>query len=446
MVTLNYGETSIPADSYSVRSGGTIQVASAFERSVAVVGGMDSDSGTATEGELVAVSSLDDAADLFGENSELYRQIEGAYLNGAATIYGAPVSETTLDETVTGTAQGTLSNTPIFNPDLHPEHDLTVTDDTAGTDMTVEIVYESPSQPAETETVRVNPITGEWYADASSDYTFSYTYGDYESFTAPVADEAPRVTAVCTESEDVINSFEAELQNAADDYGFSHGVYGATPFADTQNPDIAGFTSPFDSERISTVMSPYGFVDDAETEMTRTVGFVAGEVASLPLGESATANSVSGLTGLRTDLSPNQAGDLIDEGVLPLIDYPGVEIVKDMTTSSDQRFERIYTMNIVDEIVTLLHEVNRQYIGEQPRERTIRNLRRSVKNMLSGLAETEPPLLDTLGDGNPYAVEVERSDSDDNVFNERVGVKPAGVIDAIDVSVTLGDVVDITRR
>mgnify|MGYP000509375190 CR=1 FL=1 len=446
MVTLTFGETSIPADSYSVRSGGTVQVASAFERSVAIVGGMDTDNGTATEGELVAVSSLDDAADLFGEDSELYTQIEGAFLNGAATIYGAPVAENALDETMSGSESGTLSNAPIFNPNIHPDHTIEVSDDTEGTDMTVDIVYDSPSQPSDTDTVLINPITGEWYADASSDYTFSYTNGDYEGLTNAVADEAPRVTAVCTESESVINAYEAELQNAADDYGFSSGVYGATPFADTDSPDITGFTSPFDSERISTVMSPYGYVDDAETEMVRTVGFVAGEVASLPLGESATANSVNGLTGLRTDLSPNQAGDLIDKGVLPLIDYPGVEIVKDMTTSSDQRFERIYTMNIADEIVTLLHEVNRQYIGEQPRDRTIRNLRRSVKNMLSGLTETEPPLLDTLGETKPYAVEVERSDSDDNVFNERVGVKPAGVIDAIDVSVTLGDVVDITRR
>lgn len=445
MVTLTYGETSIPADSYSVTSGGTVQVAAAFERSVGIVGGMDSANGTAAEGEAVEFSTLGEAAELFGENSEIYKQADLARLSGAATLYATPVETTTDTQSFTATTSGSVDNAPVMNPQLHPSVSLTITDTVEGVDVDVTYVYGTPTGPSDANTAEFNPITGEFAADESSDYDVEYTYGDYSAAITEMTTKEPRMLAVCSEAESVVNDGSSELVSDADSYVFQHGVYGAKPFADPSNPDVAGFTNPFNEERASIVASPYGYIDDAETEMVRTVGAVAGEMASLPLGVSATANGIGGLTGLRTDLSPNQAGDLIDEGVLPLIDYPGVEIVKDMTTSDDARFERVYTMNIADEIVTLLHEINREYIGDQARERTIRNLTRSVKNMLSGLEETEPPLLDTLSETS-YAVEVERSASDDNVFNESVGVKPAGVIDAINVDVTLGDVVDITRR
>ena len=441
MVTLNYGETSIPADNYTVRAGGTIQVAAAFERSVALVGGMDTSNGTATEGEAVEVDDFSEAADLFGTDSELYDQVQLAYENGAVTVYAVPVDETTTTESITGSQSGTLDNAPIFNPQLHGDESITVTDDTAGTDVTVEYTYgETPPQPTDEDTVVINLITGEWAADESADYTFDYTYGDYSTAIDEAIAQEPRILGLCQEADSLTSTASGQAETVASDYNVMSVVGGGTPFTNPDSPDVQNATVSTISPRLSLLPNPYGYLDEAETDMVRAVGAVAGELASLPLGISSTNNSLTGIESMRTDLSPNEAGTLADEGFMPLLDYPPVTIVKDMTTSDDQRFERVYAMNVVDEIVTLLHDINRQYIGDQARDENIRNLRASLRSMLRGLTNSDPPLLDTLEDDQPYAIQVERSDSSDNVFDERIGVDVAGVIDTINASVVVGDV------
>lgn len=439
-MALNYGTDAIPGDTYSVVEGGTVQVAAAFTRTVGLIGGMDTANGTATEGEVTTVTSVTDAGDKFGTDSELYYQSDLAFANGATEVYAVPVPETSTTESFSSTSSGQLSNTPFFNPEIHNEHDVTAQDTSAGSSVDVEIVYVDGSPSPPSSGIALDYITGQWTAASSSSYDITYTYGDYSaSVIQEVLKKEPRKVAILTESESTISDLDTELQSDADNFQFAGGVGGAAPFEDPSSPDTAGYSDGLDTERISVVSSPYWYVDDAETNLQRVHGGVAGELASLPLGLSATSNTVNGVVSPRTNLSPSQASDLIDEQVLPLINYPPAEIVKDLTTSTEGKFERVYVMDIIDEVLTLSHQINRDFTGEQTVD--ISQLERSHKNMLKSLTREDPPLLYSR-DGQAYYASAVQNASDDNQVDLDLAIDPVGVIDVINVSLTVGDIVE----
>lgn len=440
-MTLSYGTTSIPSDKYDVVEGGTVQVSAAFERTVAVVGGMDTDNGTATEGNLVNVTDSSDAQSKFGDGSELHEAIKIIYNNGASDVYALPVSETETTENSIGTS-GTLSNTPLFDPNIHDEHSIDFVD-TGGTDPSTTVTYDDPANLSlSTDEAAVNPITGEYEIDsaASGQYDVTYTYGDYSSSVLQTAaDQDTRIVAVLTEAESVVNNLATELDGQDDDFVFQHGVAGATPVIDPT--DTSTYTSNYsdgvDDERITLVSSPRGYIDDAETDEHRTISGISGYLSGLPLGLSSTNDTIDGYTALRSDFTPSQASTLIDNQVMPLIDWPPVTIVKDMTTSTTQKFERVYSMQVIDEVTELSHTINREFIGDQNTNSNRKQLDRSLRNMLKGLAEDTPPLL------SDYTVSVKQNTSNDNQVDVEIGLEVVGVMDTIDVTITVGDIVDV---
>ena len=107
---------------------------------VAIVGGYDSNNADAsvTEGEPETVTDAEETSTLFGDGCELTRQVET--IGGAETIYATAVPETQTTETFAASSTGTLSNVPFFDPNVHPNHSVSVTD-SGNNDMTVNIVY-----------------------------------------------------------------------------------------------------------------------------------------------------------------------------------------------------------------------------------------------------------------------------------------------------------------
>jgi hypothetical protein len=432
MVT--YGTTVIPSDQISVVGGGTVSVSAAFENSVGLVGGMDTANGSATPAEVTTVRSAPDAADKFGEDSELHEQVQLAFQNGAGQIYALPVSETSVTGETQGTQDGTLDNAPVFDPRVNDEHSVTVTDTGAG-DAEINLVDEPPeSAPTTSEQVDFYPPTAEYYADAApdGDYEFDYSYGDYSATAMqPILDEEPRMLCALTENESIINTVATELNDRATSFTFGHNVSGAQVDVDSSN-----YADGVDERRVSLVSPSRAYTDDAETNEVRTTGAVAGYLASLDLGLSATNDSLGGFSALKNPLSdPQSAGDLIDAQVMPLLDYPPTTIVKDMTTSTEPTFERVYSNQVVDEATELLHIISRNFVGDQNTPEQRNNMRRSYSTTLQALESATPPLL------NDSTVSVQQDDADPNQTNVNVGIDVVDVMDIIDVSVTVGDIV-----
>lgn len=429
-----YGDTTIPSDQIEVLAGGTVAISAAFENSQVIVGGMDTANGTATPGDLVEVSSPSDAQGKFGDGSELHEQAKRAFQNGVSVLHMLPVTETSVTAETHGTQSGTLDNAPIFDPNVQDEHSITV-NDTGGGSLDVNIVYESsPSQPTSTDTVNVNPTTGEYSADAApdgTDYEFDYDYGDYSATALQAAvDESPRMISLCTESETIVNNVATEVNSSATDFDFMHVVSGADVEADP-----SAYSDSIDERRVSLVSPARGYTDEAETNEVRTVGAIGAYLASLPLGLSSTNDSIGGFTGLRVNHTPSDAGDLIDAQVMPLIDYPPVTIVKDMTTSTEAKFERVYGMQVIDEATEISHLISREFVGEQNTSSQRNLLARSHKNAYIGMEDSTPPLLDD------FTVSVSEDGSDPNKTNVTIGLDIVDIMDTIDVTITVGDII-----
>lgn len=432
MVT--YGTTTIPSDQITVLAGSSVAISVAFENSIGLVGGMDTANGTATDGEVTTVRSPTDAADKFGSGSELHEQVTLAFQNGAGTIYALPVEEASTTETFGATSSGTVANVPVMDPNVHDEHEVTARDTVDSVDMTVNIVYDTPTQPTDSDTMQFNPVTGEWAADESSDYDITYDYGDWSATALePILDESPRIIGLLTENEPTVNTLATELNSRATNFDFMHSVAGANPTVDPAN-----YSDGVDERRVSLTFPSRAYVDAAETDEHRTVGAVAGYLASLPLGLSSTNDQIGGFTSLARTPSgygPSDAGNLVDEEVMPLLDYPPVTIVKDMTTSTEPKFERVYAMQIVDEATELSHLISRNFVGGQNTSATRQNLRRSHENTFLGMENGSPKLLDD------YTVSVEEDSSDPKQANVTIALDVVDVMDTIDATITVGDIV-----
>jgi hypothetical protein len=436
MVT--YGTQSVPADEITVTANDTVSLSPAFEQSVGIIGGMDTSNGTATAGESTEVLNPSDAANKFGDDSEIHRAAKILFANRVPTVYAVGVPETDATyQSGSDETSGTLSNTPLFDPNLHGDESVTATDD-GGNDIAVNITYEDPpNTPSDSDTINLNPVTGDFEADASDTYTIDYTYGTYDaSLATAVTSEGPQVVAVGTEDTSYGSTLGTELGNDAGNFTFQHGFLGADVKADSTGTGtyVTNFTDSLDDRRLSVVATPRGTdTNDAEV---RTVWGVAAEVATTPLGRSTTNNDFRGYNSLRTEFNVSEQSSLIDKQVLPLRrDGEDFEIVKDQTTSTTVRFERIFSNQVVDNAVTIIHDDASDFVGEQNTVSNRASLRTSISNDLQTIANASPSQLDD------YAVNVSPDGSDPNQVNVEVGLNVVDVMDNIVVDVAVGDVI-----
>lgn len=421
-----YGTLEYPSDQITVEAGDTFVVGVAFERSVGLVGIGDTDTGSADEGTVYEVNTSAQATELFGSDSELQEQIDLAFLNGATRVYAVAVPVTETTETIGTASSGTLSEVPVLDPSLH-DTAISITDTTESATVETNIVYGTPSSPTEANTANVNPVTGEIEFDESSDYEITYEHGSYSTAITDVVSESPRSVAVCTENTTVANDLLTELESADDNFDFSTGYVGASP-----EIDAGSYSDNFDSRRLVVTHASRGFFDEAESNMGRTVGAIAGKQAGKPLGDSTTYESVGGFASLYEPPEKSEYSDLIDSQVLPLANDGGIFIVKDMNTSTEPKFERIFVSEILDEATGNVHIIAQNFIGEPNRPEVRSDFADSLTQSLSELS----------ADGLLDAFSVAVAEGADNFTTDvTIGVDIISVIDNADIDITVGDVV-----
>lgn len=422
-----YGTLNYPSDQITVEAGDTFVVSAAFERTAGLVGVGDTTNGSASEGELHEVNSSSEARTLFGADSELQEQIDLAFANGASVVYAVAVPVNSNTESVSTSSSIALSESPILDPNLHGDTSIDITDTTEATSVDVTIVYDSPSAPTDANTANVNPVTGEIEFDEASDYEVTYDYGDYATAITDVVGESPRALGVCTENTTVGNTLLTELETVDDNFDFITGYIGASPEVDAGN-----YTDSFDSRRLVISHASRGYLDTAETDQTRTVGAIAGKQAGKALGDSTTYESVSGLASLYQPVSKTDYASLIDSNVLPLVNDGGIFIVKDVNTSTERKFERIYASEIIDEATENTHTIAQSFVGEP----NIEDVRTALEDSL------DLSYRDLLDENllNAYNISVTQG-ADDFTVDVTIGADIISIIDNVDVDITIGDVV-----
>lgn len=423
------GELSVRGAATSARSGGS--------NAVAYVGGYNASTAASevTAGEATEISDATTAEDTFGD-SEIATAASAIAANDVDAIHGVPVDETQTTETFgssTSTSTGTLGNTPVFDANVHPEHTITVTDVTEGTECDVSYVYGStPTQPSTSNAARVNPITGEWAADASSEYEFQYTYGDYQTAieTACRLDDV-RYVIVGTEADSVKSTLVTELGNVATDFDFKRGVVGATP--EIQSGNIASYTPSQNDWRLVEVAPARATGADGGV---RTAAAVGGFLASQPIGPDGSGlfDEVAGLESLNTSY---RSSDVKNFGQVTALTQNAVVGVAE-TTSETEQFQPIYATEIIDAVSLGLFETARDYAGgaQDPGD-----LEALLSTTCQRYARGSPPALGFAqgGSGPPYDVSVTLDAQDSSIANAGVTIVPYPIAEEVNIDVTVSD-------
>jgi len=94
-------------------------------------------------------------------------------------IYGEIFEE---QQNFDGVTEGTIEQTPIEED----TSEIDFYDEIDDVSLTVNFVSGTPTQPSNTNTVNINSITGEWVADASSDYSVTYNHKEMLAYTLTV--------------------------------------------------------------------------------------------------------------------------------------------------------------------------------------------------------------------------------------------------------------------
>lgn len=423
------GELTVSGADSTVRAGAT--------NAVALVGGYDAANAASgvTAGEATKITDPTNADAEFG-TSELARAAAVVSANEVGDIWGIPVAETDATETASATSSISLTETPVFDPSVHPDHDLTVKEDTSGdgtydTELTVNIVYEDPvSTPSESETANVNPIIGEVETDSSGDYQVSYTHGDYTAAIETAVGESVRYVVVLNEADSVQSTLSTELSSRANDFDFKRGVVGATPAI--APGDASNYTPDTDDWRVIEVAPARATGSDGAV---RTAAAVGGLMAAQPIGPDGSGlyDTVAGLTDLNTLYRPSEAKDfsrvtaLTENGVIGVAE----------TTSTVSQFKNIYATEIIDDVAADLFGTARNYAGG-PQD--VGELSTLLEVDCQRHSRGSPPNLGIAGsDARPYDVGVSLDPNDNGIANASVTIVPFPIAEEVNVNLTVAD-------
>lgn len=404
---------------------------------VAIVGGYDSDNAdpSVTAGESTVVNTGSEAETMFAESSELARQAQLAFANGATAVHGVPVEETESTESFTSSADGTLGESPVLDPNVHPDEEITAQDTSEGVSVDVNIVYDdAPSSPSESNTINLNPENGEWAADESSDYDITYTSGDYDAAITTAVGEVVRAVGVCTEASSHKTTLSDELSTAASNFRFLRGVTGSS--VDIDSSATGTYTPEVDDWRSVEVAPSRGTNTDGRA---RTVGAVLGMIASQPIDVtgSITYDTVQGFESLKTKFTPTEAESF--GRVTAITDEQ--EVAQGVTTSEETSFADIYKVEIIDFVVEGIYAHIKNYRGGSNAEPSQRRFKSQLKRTLGSYSvpNAQPPLL-ASGDGSqPYTVTADVGATDTEIDVD-IGIDVAPIAKEVILDVSVGPI------
>jgi len=419
----------------------------------------------------------------FGEGSELADAMREALANGANIdfLYGvAPRRYNVVDEvksSQTSTGSTPLSNAPIWedtkqdvqNPDdpLEDTHlrGIDVTDDGSGSVDNVEFAYDGePSTPSSSETVVINPLTGEFAADASpdGDYLFSYKYLDWSSaITASsvenvVEEGDTAVWKFVGESDDVASSLDSTIDPLRKkQYKMVLGLSGAEPndneVITTDGQSLASDHSNYQrrdarydtanySNANNSVDSDYFFKvaparleDSKDTILGGVAGLFGGNSISNPIYN----DELEGYDSLEQSLSLTEADELRGENVIPVRQAGSIRVKDNLSTSTDSDWERdFWRRRIVDRVILIAKSVGDSTVGKINDERTRNAASRMIATEIRELINQRLLRPNTASDENWFVDVYEDSNNTDQV-NIDIGVTPYGIVKRIKTSITI---------
>jgi hypothetical protein len=408
----------------------------------------------------------------FGEGSELAEGMREALANGGNIdfLYGVAVGRDFVEGEVQSTQEGTLDNFPIVentgaavssaNDNLN-DQGIEVTDTGSGTIDTVEFRYNgAPAVPSDAETIHINPLTGEFAADAApdTDYEFSYTFNEYSTaFGAEpvrniVNEDETGVYVALSDSDSVSSSLQGEVSTLRDNYQLVNAISVAEPndnqLIDAANTSDAngGSDARYDTANYATANQSvsaeyfYKFAPGREQDVVKTIGGgVGGLFAGNDISDPIYNDELTGYQSLEQSLSKSDADNLRDEDIIPVRSGGSIRVQGNRATNystSNTVAADFWTRRITDRVILIGKQVGDEIIWRINDEDTRAEAARLIR------AEMRQLVGDRLIRGNTdtetnWSVDVYEDSTNDDEVNIDISFSPYGIVKRVDETITV---------
>jgi hypothetical protein len=481
-----YGE--FPGVRVETRSGGISSISIGEEEKVVLFGEANYTLDTSGDSDVLAVEGDDATLDVsasspeqinarleadakFGGGSELAEGMKEALANGANInfLYGVAVPREFVEGEVQTTQTGSLDNLALVEHtgdavdstgDSLGDMGISVTDTTDG-DLSVELRYNgSPANPTEEDTVFVNPLTGEYAADAapSGDYEFSYTYNDYSTaFSAEevrgiVNENETGVYVALSDSDSVSSSLQSEVSTLRTNFQLVNAVSVAEPndnelLGDANtSAENGGADARYDAGNYGSANQSvseeyfYKFAPGREEDVVKTIaGGVGGLFAGNPISDPVYNDELNGYQSLEQTFSKTDADDMRSEDIIPVRSGGAIRVQGNRSTgfsSNEAVAADFFTRRITDRVILIGKQVGDNTIGlindEDTRSRAERLIRVELRQLVAdGLIK---PNSDAETN---WAIDVYEDSSNPNEVNIDISFTPYGIVKRVDETITV---------
>jgi hypothetical protein len=406
----------------------------------------------------------------FGTDSELADGMREALANGANIdfLYGVAVPRDYVEGEVQGTQSGTLDNTSIVenigasvdsSGDTAGDQGIDVTD-TGGGSLDVELRYNgAPDTPGDADTVYINPLTGEYAADAApdTDYEFSYTYNDYstafgaEAVRGIVNEDETGIYVALSDSDLVSSSLQGEVSTLRNNYQLVNAISVAEPndnevISDANTSDEnGGADARYDTGNYATANQSvsaeyyYKFAPGREENVDKTIaGGVGGLFAGNPISDPIYNDELTGYQSLEQTFSKSDADNMRGEDIIPIRSGGGIRVQGNRATNfstSNTVAADFWTRRITDRVILIGKQVGDAIIGRINDEDTRSQAERLIRAEMRQLVADR--LIRSNADETNWTVDVYEDSTNDDEVNIDISFSPYGIVKRVDETITV---------
>ena len=397
-----YGNTS--RVSVDVSGGGIAGVSGGGLDKVVIFARGNPSQGSGEPNEPISVSGPGQLEAQFGSETpivEYFRQASGNGV-GYSQIWGVmPSEESVTDEDVTGGGEGAdhTNGSEIANAPLIEDESLITFEDDTGTELTIEFRYETNKDSTnsdftglspDTDTVFINPRTGEWVADAADNYTISYSYNDwqsaFDSATGVIEEQEVGEWLVGVDSESVVNDAITTANPLRTAEWKMVRVFGLarpnlTSEQNTGHINVGDYTDSLDSE------SAFVFGPTRLEDQTLTVGgAITGLAAGNSIDEPILGDALSGVGSLDQTLNVPDQESLEESQVIPLSNRGAPMIEGNGSTSTDTSWlKTFFSVRVADRLVLAARAVAKATRGQLNSDATETNVEQQLSDEIEDL-------------------------------------------------------------
>jgi|APHM01.1.fsa_nt_gi hypothetical protein len=433
-MSTTFGST--PGVEVTVRGNSIVGVEIGREQKLVIFGRADLASGVATANDPTQVVSQTAADDLFGDGSELANALRDALGNGANPqfLFGVAVETRAVSGEAVSSGSGTLADAPV----VEDASSINVQNVTAGQSQDVVFRYGSPPDPSPlgVDEIALNPLSGEFEAGDSDDYSIDYDFLDFgAAFDAAddvLLERETGVYVALSESESVASTLSSKVTALRDPaFKMVRGVSGAEPTttAADGDPEIetASYTDALDNDALFLIGNARQ-EGTTETLLGAAGGKFGGNDLTNPVfnGELTNVSTTQRLTAA-------DRGNLRQEAVIPIRSEGRVELSGNLSTSTETDFERdFFTRRVVDQAILIVKQVGEGIIGRR-NTATVRDLAaEEAQGALEQLADDgliEPNRPDETN------LAVTASEVDSTTVGLTATISPVGVAKSVDATI-----------